>query len=291
MGRERLGRPLSLAEKILFGHMPDPATQGLSRGADYAALQADRVALQDATGQMALLQFELAGLRRVQAPTTVHCDHLIQARVGSGPDLLAAVDENEEVYDFLESASARYGAGFWKPGSGIIHQVILENYAFPGGLMIGHRQSTRRTPAGWACWRSAVGGADAVDVMAGLDWGVMLPKLIGVRLTGALSGWTSPKDVILRVADALTVKGGTGAIVEYFGEGVASLSATGRGTVTNMGAEIGATTSVFPFDAATARYLRATERAAIAELAEAHAAGPDRRTRASRSGARRSSTR
>ena len=271
VGRERLGRPLSLAEKILFGHMPDPATQGLSRGADYAALQADRVALQDATGQMALLQFELAGLRRVQAPTTVHCDHLIQARVGSGPDLLAAVDENEEVYDFLESASARYGAGFWKPGSGIIHQVILENYAFPGGLMIGTDSHTPNA-GGLGMLAIGVGGADAVDVMAGLDWGVTLPKLIGVRLTGALSGWTSPKDVILRVADALTVKGGTGAIVEYFGEGVASLSATGRGTVTNMGAEIGATTSVFPFDAATARYLRATDRAAIAELAEAHAA-------------------
>ena len=271
VGRERLGRPLSLAEKILFGHMPDPATQGLSRGADYAALQADRVALQDATGQMALLQFELAGLRRVQAPTTVHCDHLIQARVGSGPDLLAAVDENKEVYDFLESASARYGAGFWKPGSGIIHQVILENYAFPGGLMIGTDSHTPNA-GGLGMLAIGVGGADAVDVMAGLDWGVMLPKLIGVRLTGALSGWTSPKDVILRVADALTVKGGTGAVVEYFGEGVASLSATGRGTVTNMGAEIGATTSVFPFDAATARYLRATDRAAIAGLAEAHAA-------------------
>ncbi|MXY79826.1 MAG: aconitate hydratase [Chloroflexi bacterium] len=271
VGRERLGRPLALAEKILFGHMPDPAAQGLSRGADYAALQPDRVALQDATAQMALLQFELAGLRRVQAPTTVHCDHLIQARVGAGPDLLAAVDENKEVYDFLESASARYGAGFWKPGSGIIHQVILENYAFPGGLMIGTDSHTPNA-GGLGMLAIGVGGADAVDVMAGLDWGVTLPKLIGVRLTGALSGWTSPKDVILRVADELTVKGGTGAIVEYFGEGVASLSATGRGTVTNMGAEIGATTSVFPFDAATARYLRATDRAAIAELAEAHAA-------------------
>ena len=271
VGRQRLGRPLSLAEKILFGHMPDPATQGLSRGADYAALQPDRVALQDATAQMALLQFELAGLQRVQSPTTVHCDHLIQARVGAGPDLLAAVDENKEVYDFLESASARYGAGFWKPGSGIIHQVILENYAFPGGLMIGTDSHTPNA-GGLGMLAIGVGGADAVDVMAGLDWGVMLPKLIGVRLTGALSGWTSPKDVILQVADVLTVKGGTGAIVEYFGEGVASLSATGRGTVTNMGAEIGATTSVFPFDAATARYLRATDRAAIADLAEAHAA-------------------
>ena len=270
VGRERLGRPLSLAEKILFGHMPDPATQGLSRGGDYAALQPDRVALQDATAQMALLQFELAGLQRVQSPTTVHCDHLIQARVGAGPDLLAAVDENKEVYDFLESASARYGAGFWKPGSGIIHQVILENYAFPGGLMIGTDSHTPNA-GGLGMLAIGVGGADAVDVMAGLDWGVMLPKLIGVRLTGALSGWTSPKDVILQVADVLTVKGGTGAIVEYFGEGVASLSATGRGTVTNMGAEIGATTSVFPFDAATARYLRATDRAAIADLAEAHA--------------------
>ena len=174
VGRERLGRPLTLAEKIFFGHMPDPAAQGLSRGADYAALQPDRVALQDATAQMALLQFELAGLRRVQAPTTVHCDHLIQARVGAGPDLLAAVDENKEVYDFLESASARYGAGFWKPGSGIIHQVILENYAFPGGLMIGTDSHTPNA-GGLGMLAIGVGGADAVDVMAGLDWGVTLP--------------------------------------------------------------------------------------------------------------------
>ena len=271
VARGRLQRPLTLAEKILFAHMSHPETQGLERGADYADLQPDRVALQDATAQMALLQFELAGLQRVQAPTTVHCDHLIQARVGATPDLRAALEENQEVYDFLESAAARYGAGFWKPGSGIIHQVIFENYAFPGGLMIGTDSHTPNA-GGMGMLAIGVGGADAVDVMAGLDWGVTMPKLIGVRLRGALSGWASPKDVILRVADELTVKGGTGAIVEYFGEGVASMSATGRGTVTNMGAEIGATTSVFPFDAATARYLRATGREAVAELAEAHAA-------------------
>ena len=271
IARRRLRRPLTLAEKILFSHMSNPKTQGLVRGEDYADLQPDRVALQDATAQMALLQFELAGLQRVQASTTVHCDHLIQARVGATADLLVAIDENKEVYDFLESAAARYGAGFWKPGSGIIHQVIFENYAFPGGLMIGTDSHTPNA-GGMGMLAIGVGGADAVDVMAGLDWGVTMPKLIGVRLRGALSGWTASKDVIIRVAAELTVKGGTGAIVEYFGPGVASLSATGRGTVANMGAEVGATTSVFPFDEATARYLRATGREAIAELAEANAA-------------------
>ena len=271
VARERLQRPLTLTEKVLFGHMTEPQTQGLERGADYLVLQPDRVALQDVTAQMALLQFELAGLQRMKAPTTVHCDHLIQARVGATRDLITAIDENQEVYDFLESASARYGAGFWRPGSGIIHQVIFENYAFPGGLMIGTDSHTPNA-GGLGMLAIGVGGADAVDVMAGLNWGVTMPKLIGVRLRGELSGWTSPKDVILRVADDLTVEGGTDAIVEYFGPGVASLSATGRGTVTNMGAEVGATTSVFPYDEATARYLRATGREAIAELAATNAA-------------------
>ncbi len=271
VARARLGRPLTLAEKILFAHMTDPQGQGLERGRDYATLQPDRVALQDATAQMTLLQFELAGLHRVQTPTTVHCDHLIQAQVGATADLTAAIAENHEVFDFLESAAARYGAGFWKPGAGIIHQVIFENYAFPGGLMIGTDSHTPNA-GGMGMLAIGVGGAEAVDVMAGLPWGVTVPRLIGVYLTGRLDGWTAPKDVILRVAQELTVKGGTGAIVEYFGPGVASLSATGRGTVTNMGAEIGATTSVFPFDAATARYLRATERGELATLAEAHAA-------------------
>ena len=270
VARQRLGRPLTLTEKIFFAHMVDPARQELERGSAHVALEPDRVALQDATGQMALLQFELAGLQRVRVPTTVHCDHLIQARVGSGPDLLAAVDENREVFDFLQGAAARYGAGFWKPGSGIIHQVVFENYAFPGGLMIGTDSHTPNA-GGLAMIAIGVGGAEAVDVMAGLPWGVTMPTLIGVYLHGELDGWTASKDVILRVAAELTVKGGTDAVVEYIGPGVASLSATGRGTITNMGAEIGATTSVFPYDDATARYLRATGRDAIADLADAHA--------------------
>ena len=270
VGRERIDRPLTLTEKILFGHFVDPQNQPIERGVDHASLQPDRVALQDATAQMALLQFELAGLQRVVVPTTVHCDHLIQARVGADTDLQVAVTENEEVYEFLRSAAARYGAGFWKPGSGIIHQVVFENYAFPGGMMIGTDSHTPNA-GGMGMIAIGVGGADAVDVMAGLGWGVTMPKLIGVHLTGELDGWTAPKDVILRVADELTVKGGTGAIVEYFGPGLDSMSATGRGTVTNMGAEIGATTSLFPFDSRTADYLRSTGRAEIAELAEANA--------------------
>ena len=270
VARRRIDRPLTLAEKILFGHFTDPVNQPIERGTDHAALQPDRVALQDATAQMALLQFELAGLQRVVVPTTVHCDHLIQARVGADTDLEVAVTENEEVYEFLRSAAARYGAGFWKPGSGIIHQVVFENYAFPGGMMIGTDSHTPNA-GGMGMIAIGVGGADAVDVMAGLGWGVTMPKLIGVHLTGELDGWTAPKDVILRVADELTVKGGTGAIVEYFGPGLDSMSATGRGTVTNMGAEIGATTSLFPFDSRTADYLRSTDRADIAELAEANA--------------------
>ena len=270
VARQRISRPLTLAEKILFGHFSDPLNQPIERGVDHAALRPDRVALQDATAQMALLQFELAGLQRVVVPTTVHCDHLIQAFVGADSDLAVAVEENEEVYEFLRSAAARYGAGFWKPGSGIIHQVVFENYAFPGGMMIGTDSHTPNA-GGMGMIAIGVGGADAVDVMAGLGWGVTMPKLIGVYLTGELDGWTAPKDVILRVADELTVKGGTGAIVEYFGPGLESMSATGRGTVTNMGAEIGATTSLFPFDGRTAAYLRSTARAEIAELAEANA--------------------
>ena len=270
IARERLNRPLTLAEKILFGHFVEPDEQPLGRGEAHAELAPDRVALQDATAQMALLQFELAGLSRVVVPTTVHCDHLIQARVGADADLAVAITENEEIYEFLRSAAARYGAGFWKPGSGIIHQVIFENYAFPGGMMIGTDSHTPNA-GGLGMIAIGVGGADAVDVMAGLGWGVTMPRLIGVYLTGELDGWTAPKDVILKVADELTVKGGTGAIVEYFGPGLASMSATGRGTVTNMGAEIGATTSLFPFDERTATYLRATGREAIADLASANA--------------------
>ena len=270
VARERIDRPLTLAEKILFGHFTDPLNQPIERGVDHAALEPDRVALQDATAQMALLQFELAGLQRVVVPTTVHCDHLIQARVGADPDLEVAISENEEVFTFLQTAAARYGAGFWKPGSGIIHQVVFENYAFPGGMMIGTDSHTPNA-GGMGMIAIGVGGADAVDVMAGLGWGVTMPKLIGVYLTGELDGWTAPKDVILQVADELTVKGGTGAIVEYFGPGLASMSATGRGTVTNMGAEIGATTSLFQFDERTATYLRSTGRGDIADLAEANA--------------------
>ena len=267
--RRRLGRALSLTEKVLFGHMHDPAGQGLKRDVDHVTLIPDRVALQDATAQMTLLQFELAGLERVQTPTTVHCDHLIQARVGADADLKVSIDENREVFEFLRSAAARYGTGFWQPGSGIIHQVVFEHYAFPGGLMIGTDSHTPNA-GGLGMLAIGVGGAEAVDVMAGLPWGVTLPTLIGVYLTGELRGWTSSKDVILRVAEELTVKGGTGAIVEYFGPGVASISATGRGTITNMGAEIGATTSVFPYDDRTAAYLHATDRGVIAEVAERH---------------------
>ena len=271
IARRRIDRPLSLAEKILFGHFTDPETQPLERGQDHASLQVDRVCLQDVTGQMAMLQFELAGLERTLVPTTVHCDHLVQARLDAASDLGQAITENEEVYDFLRSASARYGAGFWKPGSGIMHQVVLENYAFPGGMMIGTDSHTTNA-GGMGMIAIGVGGADAVDAMAGIGWGVAMPKLIGVRLTGALDGWTSPKDVILKVADELTVKGGTGAIVEYFGPGLQSISATGRATITNMGAEIGATTSIFPFDQRTAAYLESTDRPQIADLARANAA-------------------
>src|SRR5947208_5432659 len=268
IGRKRLGRPLTLAEKILFNHLADAEHQELDRGHSYAEFRPDRVAMQDATGQMALLQFMTAGLSKVAVPTTVHCDHLIQARVDGPVDLLAAEETNSEVYDFLRTVSARYGVGFWKPGSGIIHQVVLEQYAFPGGMMIGTDSHTPNA-GGLGMVAIGVGGADAVDVMVGGAFGVRWPQVIGVHLTGELSGWTAPKDVILKVADVLTVKGGTGAIVEYFGPGTESISATGKATICNMGAEIGATTSLFPYDDRGEKYLRATGRDAIADAAAA----------------------
>jgi len=267
-GREKLGRPLTLAEKILINHLDDPETAGLERGVSYTDLRPDRVAMQDATAQMAWLQFMTAGLAKTAVPTTTHCDHLIQARVDGKTDLMVAADTNSEVYDFLEKVCAKYGAGFWAPGSGIIHQVVLENYAFPGGMMLGTDSHTPNA-GGAGMIAVGVGGADAVDVMTGFAWNVRWPKAIGVRLTGELSGWAAPKDVILKVAEILTVKGGTGAIVEYFGPGAESLSATGKATICNMGAEIGATTSLFAYDDATSRYLKSTGREAIDDAARA----------------------
>ncbi len=270
--RERLdNRPMSLAEKVLLGHLDDPKTQDLKPGKSYLQLRPDRIAMQDATAQMALLQFAHAGRKQSAVPTTVHCDHLITARVGATPDTENAVISNREVYDFLRSASQRYGLGFWEPGAGIIHQVVLEKYAFPGGLMIGTDSHTPNA-GGLGMLAVGVGGADAVDVMAGLPWEVLYPKRVGVKLTGSMSGWTSPKDIILAVLGKLTVKGGTNKIVEYFGEGARTISCTGKATITNMGAELGATTSVFPFDQRMAAYLRATGRAEQADLAEQHAA-------------------
>ena len=265
--RKRFGRPLTLAEKILVNHLDRP-DQELERGESYVDYRPDRVAMQDATAQMAWLQFMTTGLDEVAVPTTTHCDHLIQARRDGKTDLLAAVDTNKEVYDFLESVSAKYGGGFWKPGSGIIHQVVLEQYAFPGAMIIG---TDSHTPNGGGIGMVAVGvgGADAVDVMTDSPWNSKWPMLIGIKLTGSLNGWTAPKDVILKVAEILTVKGGTGAIVEYFGEGAASLSCTGKATICNMGAEIGATTSVFAYDDAVARYLKSTGREEIADAANA----------------------
>ena len=268
--RKVLNRPLTYAEKVLYTHLWEEATKELARGKDYSELSPDRVAMQDATAQMALLQFMSAGRKTTAVPSTVHCDHLIQAQVGAKDDLLRATSENKEVYDFLESISRKYGLGFWKPGAGIIHQVVLENYAFPGGMMIGTDSHTPNA-GGLGMIAIGVGGADAVDVMAGMPWELKWPKLIGVKLTGKMNGWTSAKDVILKLAGVLTVKGGTGAIVEYFGEGVASISATGKGTICNMGAEIGATTSVFPFDERMSSYLRITDRADVASLAESNA--------------------
>ncbi len=273
--RTRLGHPLTLTEKILANHLDDPSAD-VERGVSYVDFRPDRVAMQDATAQMAWLQFDTAGLTEVQVPTTTHCDHLIQAKVEAKQDLLRAVDSNEEVYHFLESISAKYGGGFWKPGSGIIHQVVLENYAFPGGMMIGTDSHTPNA-GGLGMVAIGVGGADAVDVMTGFPWNVRFPKLIGVHLTGELSGWSAPKDVILKVAEILTVKGGTGAIVEYIGPGAQSISATGKATICNMGAEIGATTSIFAYDDAMARYLKSTGREATADAANAvaHHLRPD----------------
>ena len=267
IGRKRLGRPLTLAEKILINHLVDPNNQELERGRSYADFNPDRVAMQDATAQMALLQFMTAGLPTTAVPSTVHCDHLISAKVGAKIDLGVAVDTNKEVYDFLRSVSAKYGIGFWGPGSGIIHQVVLEHYAFPGGMMIGTDSHTPNA-GGLGMVAIGVGGADAVDVMTGFPFNVRWPKVIGVKLTGTLSGWSSPKDVILEVARVLTVEGGTGAIVEYFGPGADSISATGKATICNMGAEIGATCSVFGYDDNMAAYLRATGRADIATEAD-----------------------
>ncbi|PYM04161.1 MAG: aconitate hydratase, partial [Candidatus Rokuibacteriota bacterium] len=268
--RRTFGRPLTLAEKILVVHAIDFDAQAWDRGRAQLRLRVDRVAMQDATGQMALLQFMQSGKKQVAVPSTVHCDHLIRAESGASDDMKRAVTENNEVYNFLRSASRKYGIGFWRPGSGIIHQVVLENYAFPGGLMIG---TDSHTPNGGGLGMLAigVGGADAGEVMAGLPWEVLHPKLVGVRLTGKLHGWTSPKDVITYLCGLLTVKGGTNKIIEYFGPGAESISATGKGTICNMGAELGATTSVFPFDSRMAAYLRATERAGVATLAEQYA--------------------
>jgi aconitate hydratase len=267
--RQLVGRPLTLTEKILFSHLDDNLKSSPKRQETYAYLNPDRVAMQDATAQMVLLQFMSSGRTKVAVPSTVHCDHLIQGEVGAKNDLLRAVDENKEVYDFLASGSQKFGIGFWKPGAGIIHQVVLENYAFPGGLMIGTDSHTPNA-GGLGMLAIGVGGADAVDVMAGMPWELKWPGVIGVRLTGQLSGWTSSKDVILKLAGILTVKGGTGKIVEYFGPGTNSISCTGKGTICNMGAEIGATTSVFPFDERMSTYLNATERRDLATLCSEH---------------------
>jgi aconitate hydratase len=276
--RKVVGNPLTLSEKILYSHLWDgDANTVFTRGKDYVDFAPDRIACQDATAQMALLQFMQAGKPKVAVPTTVHCDHLIQAKIGADEDLQNAINTSNEVFNFLESVSNKYGIGFWKPGAGIIHQVVLENYAFPGGMMIGTDSHTVNA-GGLGMVAIGVGGADAVDVMAGMAWELKFPKLIGVKLTGKLSGWSAPKDVILKVAGILTVKGGTGAIVEYFGEGAKSISCTGKGTICNMGAEIGATTSTFGYDESMERYLRATSRAEVADLANevaAHLTGDD----------------
>jgi aconitate hydratase len=276
--RKLTGKPLTLTEKILYAHLwQGNATEAYGRGTSYVDFAPDRVAMQDATAQMALLQFMQAGRKKVAVPSTVHCDHLIQARVGSNTDLQEALNKNNEVFNFLSSISDKYGIGFWKPGAGIIHQVVLENYAFPGGMMIGTDSHTVNA-GGLGMVAIGVGGADAMDVMAGMAWELKFPKLIGIKLTGKLNGWTSAKDVILKVAGLLTVKGGTGAIVEYFGEGAISLSCTGKGTICNMGAEIGATTSTFGYDESMERYLRSTGRSEVADMAnsiKAHLTGDD----------------
>ncbi len=266
--RKTLGRPLTLAEKILYSHLDASfAVKNYERGKAYVDFNPDRVAMQDATAQMALLQFMQAGRPKVAVPSSVHCDHLIQAKAGAKADLDRAKTESEEVFNFLASVSNKYGIGFWKPGAGIIHQIVLENYAFPGGMMIGTDSHTVNA-GGLGMIAIGVGGADACDVMAGLPWELKMPKLIGIKLTGKLNGWTSAKDVILKVAGILTVKGGTDKVVEYFGEGAISLSCTGKGTICNMGAEIGATTSTFGYDDSMSRYLKATGRADVAALAD-----------------------
>ncbi|MDD4992680.1 MAG: aconitate hydratase [Paludibacter sp.] len=270
--KSKLQRPLTLTEKILYSHLSaDETIKSYERGTDYVNFSPDRVAMQDATAQMALLQLLNSGRKTVAVPSTVHCDHLIQAHIKAETDLKTANETNREVYDFLSAVSNKFGIGFWKPGAGIIHQVVFENYAFPGGMMIGTDSHTVNA-GGMGMIAIGVGGADAVDVMAGMPWELKMPKIIGVKLTGKLSGWASPKDVILKLAGILTVKGGTNAVIEYFGEGVESLSATGKGTICNMGAEVGATTSVFPFDAKSADYLKATGRSSVAELALKNAA-------------------
>src|SRR6266481_58393 len=275
--RRRLGRPLTLADKVLLGHLDDPENQEIEPGKSYLLLHPDRVILQDVLGQTAMLQFMQTRRQKVAAPTTIHCDHLIQARVEGESDLHQSLQENQEVYDFLRSAAARYGAGFWGPGAGIIHQVVLEHYAFPGELIIGTDSHTPNAGGLGAC-AVGVGGADAVDTIAGLPWEVLYPRHIAVFLTGQMSGWTAPKDVILFVAGALTVSGGTNAIVEYIGPGARTISATGKATITNMGAELGATTSIFPADERMARYLRVTGRGGLVPLVEQnqHLLEPDR---------------
>ena len=265
--RKILNRPMTLTEKILYAHLDiGEEVKLFIRGNDYVNFAPDRVAMQDATAQMALLQLMNSGRKRVAVPSTVHCDHLIQAHIAAGPDLQTANQNNREVFDFLNNVSKKFGIGFWKPGAGIIHQVVLENYAFPGGMMIGTDSHTPNA-GGLSMIAIGVGGADAVDVMADMPWELKMPKIIGVKLTGKMSGWTSPKDVILKLAGILTVKGGTNAVIEYFGEGTQSISATGKGTICNMGAEVGATTSIFPFDEKSAAYLKATGREEIAGLA------------------------
>ena len=264
--RKIVGRPLTLTEKILSGHLQDVGEQNLDDGKNYVFLRPDRIALQDVTGQMVMLQFMQAGLEQSTLPTTVHCDHLIRAQIEGDTDMKVSLDENSEVFKFLQSAAAKYGCGFWKPGAGIIHQVVLENYAFPGGLMIGTDSHTPNA-GGLGMIAVGVGGLDAAETMAGMPWELLYPKRIGVKLTGKLNGWTAPKDIILKVAEKLTVSGGTNSVVEYFGPGTESISCTGKATITNMGAEIGATCSIFPYDKRMKTYLKYTNREKIAELA------------------------
>lgn len=264
--RNVVRRPLTLTEKILSGHLQEITDENIDGGKNYVFLRPDRVALQDVTGQMVMLQFMQAGLEQASLPTTVHCDHLIRAQIEGDTDMKVSLDENNEVFKFLQSASSKYGCGFWKPGAGIIHQVVLENYAFPGGLMIGTDSHTPNA-GGLGMIAVGVGGLDAAETMAGMPWELLYPKRIGVKLVGELSGWTAPKDVILKVAEELTVSGGTNSVIEYFGSGTKSISCTGKATIANMGAEVGATCSVFPYDERMETYLKHTNREKIAELA------------------------